>query len=726
MAFWLVMIKKTVFDKIGILDEVFSPGMGEDGDFCIRAELFGYNLVAVPDDVTGEFDTGIKAFNFPIYHVGNGTFADEIAVKNEVIERNSKILSEKYGANSLDVTIVIPTYNHFEDAFKPCIDAVLRYTNLSNKEIIVVANGCTDGTRNYLDSLVGKVQYIWFDEPTGVVRAYNAGISRSRGKYTVMIDNDSILIEQEIDTWINILKRPFLEQEKVGGTSPFANEYEDMGFVLHSGCTMYNTDLLKQIGMFDEIYNPGYFCDPDVSMKIWRAGYRCVEVPIDRLNKPYKNGAFEIMFPVVHMGTVQTMDKHKDIEIVKKNREILYNRYGKTNMIKYSIVIPTYNHCDDLLRPCIESIVRYTDLENVEIIVVANGCSDNTKEYLSSLATFPVKMIWIDEPIGYTKATNEGIKVACGEFIILLNNDTELLEYPKNAWLQMMEEHFTDSSVGLVGPLQLHDNYADADVLIFFCVMIRKEVFDKIGLLDEIFSPGGGEDIDFTIRANKAGYKSVVATPTEFDTIKSTNTGGIPIWHKDNKTFKDIPEYTNYIVKRNGLINCKRYNKDIKLNIGGGGIHHPGFLSVDLYDKRADILMDITKLDFEDNSVSEIIASHVFEHLNPYHSLNILQEWRRVLKPGCKLAMEMPDIEQLCKRFVTATTGERYGILNAIYGSVNTTGEGGPDNITSPHLFGWWPQSIHDHLHNAGFRNITFMDEQWPHPESNLRVEAIK
>ncbi len=86
----------------------------------------------------------------------------------------------------------------------------------------------------------------------------------------------------------------------------------------------------------------------------------------------------------------------------------------------------------------------------------------------------------------------------------------------------------------------------------------------------------------------------------------------------------------------------------------------------------------------------------------------------------------MPDIEQLCRRFVTANTGERYGILNAIYGSVNTTGVGGPDNITSPHLFGWWPQSLWDHLTNAGFTNIVFMDEKIPHPESNLRVEAEK
>lgn len=173
MAFWLVMIRREVFDKIGTLDEIYSPGMGEDGDFCIRTTTAGYSLFSVPENITGHFETGIENHNFPIYHVGNGTFADNNEEKNAIILRNNKILAEKYGRKEklIDVTIIIPTYNHFEDAFKPCIDAILKNTDLSNKEIIVVANGCTDGTRAYLNELKEKVNYVWFDEPQGVIRA---------------------------------------------------------------------------------------------------------------------------------------------------------------------------------------------------------------------------------------------------------------------------------------------------------------------------------------------------------------------------------------------------------------------------------------------------------------------------------------------------------------------------------------------------------------------------
>jgi len=870
MAFWLVMIKREVFDKIGILDEIFSPGMGEDGDFCIRAVESGYKLISVPHDVTGDFGSGVKNLSFPIFHKGNGTFADDESLKESVIYRNNLILSDRFGIGDyftpsgyktntvkyfddtpyedahqrevyqkakqlslqngytrildigcgsayklktffegfnivgvdlpttvnwlkdkypndkwlsvdlekeelhaeltqefdlvicsdviehmvdpdhlirllqklsykklvvstpdrflieqrgaarlgppqnvhhvrewnqrefarylensgftieehyisnveqvtqvavcslrpIEISIVMPTYNHFEDAFKPGIDALLAVTDLSNKEIIVVANGCNpdDMTRTYLEKIGGRIRYVWIKDPAGYIGAVNAGIDASLGKYIVLIDNDSHLLPQQTDQWIHILQKPFLASSDVGATSPFAHEYEDMGFVLHSGCTMYNAKLLRDIGKFDTTYMPGYFSDSDVSMKIWNAGYRCVEVPNDRANKNYTDGVFAINFPVVHTGTVQTMDKNKDIEIVRKNREILYLRYGKkmisprlelmynyymntpidihehmptlrryaseckhitefgtrfvvstyafmagkpeklltydivpdraiwdaaaiakenniefgfmerdttaveieptellfidtlhsykqlktelalhsdkvskyiifhdtetfgrideatgeagglmtaleeflatnkswklkehyTNCnglsviervknVKYTVVIPTYNHCDDLLKPCIESIQRYSDMSEVEIIVVANGCVDHTKEYVESLGAV-AKLIWVPEAIGYTKATNLGIKAATGDYIILLNNDTELLPQENNTWLDMLTAPFIrDSSTGITGPLQLFDNYANSWVMIFFCVMIKREVFDKIGLLDEIF-----------------------------------------------------------------------------------------------------------------------------------------------------------------------------------------------------------------------------------------------
>ena len=429
--------------------------------------------------------------------------------------------------------------------------------------------------------------------------------------------------------------------------------------------------------------------------------------------------------------------------------------------VKVSVVIPTYNHLLDCLKPCIESIIKHTNLEDIEIIVVANGCKDGTKDYIDSLGS-PFKLIWVDEGIGYTKATNIGIKAAEGEYVVLLNNDIILLDrYPKHTWIDMLLKPFEEgkcklcngygelaslvppkhpevykpcgkcngkgNEVGITGPLQLHDNYADRDILIFFCVMIKKDTFDKIGLLDEIYSPGGGEDIDFCAKLQDKGYKQVVVPSNDlkFTTI---NVGGFPIYHKGEGTFSEseFPEYGNKIIKDNGLLNAIRYNKHIKLNVGSGGVEVPGYLSVDKYDTRANILMDVLDLELPENSVEEILASHLFEHVNPYHSVELLKKWLKILKPGGKLIMELPNIEELCKDFVTANKQQRYGILNCIYGAVNTKESGDKSEITSPHLWGWYPEMLYDHLGWAGFANIVFGPEQIPHPLKNFRVEAIK
>ena len=122
-------------------------------------------------------------------------------------------------------------------------------------------------------------------------------------------------------------------------------------------------------------------------------------------------------------------------------------------MMKYSIIIPVYKHFEDCTKPCLESIIRTTDLENVEVIVVANGCGDDgTKEFVESLGEH-FTLLWFDEPLGFTKATNIGISNALGEYIILLNNDIIILDrfennerypysdLPINLWIQMLRSH---------------------------------------------------------------------------------------------------------------------------------------------------------------------------------------------------------------------------------------------------------------------------------------------
>ena len=63
---------------------------------------------------------------------------------------------------------------------------------------------------------------------------------------------------------------------------------------------------------------------------------------------------------------------------------------------KYSVVIPTYNNCEKYFKPCIDSIIKYTEMTDIELIISANGCTDNTIYYLNYLTTVipNLKILW--------------------------------------------------------------------------------------------------------------------------------------------------------------------------------------------------------------------------------------------------------------------------------------------------------------------------------------------
>jgi GT2 family glycosyltransferase len=133
---------------------------------------------------------------------------------------------------------------------------------------------------------------------------------------------------------------------------------------------------------------------------------------------------------------------------------------------------------------------------------------------------------------GFPSAANQGIQAATGRQILLLNNDTIVT----TGWLRrMLRALHSDARIGLVGPcsnyvsgtqqitvgydgLEGVDGFAwdrgkaydrvvsDTHRVVGFCLLIRREVVDKIGLLDERFSPGNFEDDDYCLRAIEAGF----------------------------------------------------------------------------------------------------------------------------------------------------------------------------------------------------------------------------
>jgi hypothetical protein len=210
--------------------------------------------------------------------------------------------------------------------------------------------------------------------------------------------------------------------------------------------------------------------------------------------------------------------------------------------MRASIVVPTHKHLSDCLRPCLESIIKNTDLyADVEVIVVANGCGDDgTREYVESLgASF--KLIWLDEAAGYTHATNVGLAAATGDALIVANNDVIIQDFQaKNMWLDRLLEPFKDPTVGMTGPLKIRDEVTGYDFLVFCLAAFSRELYNKLGPLDEVFSPGAYEDVDYCLKAERLGYQVLmIANQQGVDRQRGLVVTDYPLYHRGETTVMD-------------------------------------------------------------------------------------------------------------------------------------------------------------------------------------------
>jgi len=238
---------------------------------------------------------------------------------------------------------------------------------------------------------------------------------------------------------------------------------------------------------------------------------------------------------------------------------MIENRKTSIENRKTSIIILTYNNLVYNYK-CIDSIRKYTKENTYEIVVVDNNSTDGTREWLKNQKDIVV--ILNDENVGFPKGCNIGIAAASKENdILLLNNDT--IVTPR--WLDNLKACIcSDDKIGGVASISNNcSNYQSVSVpyidvqdmiqfadannvsnpekweekvrLVAFCMLIKRDVLNKIGILDERFTPGNFEDDDLCMRILEVGYKMMLCNDSF-------------IHHFGSSSFnKDYTEFSNLL-----------------------------------------------------------------------------------------------------------------------------------------------------------------------------------
>ena len=228
------------------------------------------------------------------------------------------------------------------------------------------------------------------------------------------------------------------------------------------------------------------------------------------------------------------------------------------------IIIPCYEN-EELTLNCLASVKKHTDDKIYRVILINNGSKDYSKVELM-LATIPHLYLKLPTNEGFVGAVNRGLQLSTAPTICLLNNDTVVT----SGWMnKLLKSLYSDPKIGIIGPLTmyhkgagcdsqhsltLHDsllpkeainwslekvNYTleqaypdrvqEINFIAFLCGLIKREVFERVGLLDTNFKIGMWDDVDYNMSAQKLGYKSMIALDT-------------CIYHRGRSTFNVLEE----------------------------------------------------------------------------------------------------------------------------------------------------------------------------------------
>ncbi len=446
------------------------------------------------------------------------------------------------------VTVVMPTWNRVQELPR-AIESVRRQT-YQNWELIIVDDGSDDDTEAVVRGLAETDRRIHYRriEHQGVSAARNEGLRAAHGEIVTYLDSDNIwqpnyllftvnaIIESDRGCAYSALK--IIDHDQNDKTS-FRKRVFDLDCLLKNNHVDINAfghraELATDLGGFDE--DLARWVDWDLILRFVRT-YPPAQIPVVLCHYSRKKKLCQITTEEPEAYKFKVLNKHLI------DWESLVNRASDRLAGHTSIVIPVFGKVE-LTDSCLESIYRNTAAGTFDVVVVDNGSPKDEQSALANLVGRyqDCSLVKNYENYLFALGNNLGVAATKGEFVVLLNNDTEVLP----GWLEaLLDPLRDDDSIGVVGPKLLYpDDTLQCGGLVFndrspipyhiyrgmprhhpavcrpryfqvvtgACMALRASDYALLKGLDPLFV-NGGEDVDFCLRIQRDLGKLVYYNP---------------------------------------------------------------------------------------------------------------------------------------------------------------------------------------------------------------------
>lgn len=484
------------------------------------------------------------------------------------------------------ISIVIPLYKTQEKYLRQLVETIKEQTYPNWELCLSDGSGANSPIAGLLESLAAsdeRIKVVSHEESLQISENTNAAIEIATGDYIAFADHDDELTPNALFECVKALNKNrdvkvlYSDEDKMSmdGHKFFQPHFKpdynpDLLCTVNYICHLFVVDrkVIEQVGTlrkeFDgaqdydfifrciEAVSPEEICHVPKILYHWR----CHEESTAE-NPESKTYAFE--------SGKRAIEEHYrrtgiDAEVYQGEFLGLYRtRFHRDHDPLISIIIPNKDHIDDLKR-CMDSIDQKSTYKNYEYIIVENNSTDDaTFQYYKKLEAENPKahVVYWDKEFNYSAINNYGAAFAKGEYLLLLNNDTEIIN---EDCLEELLGYCMRSDVGAVGARMYYEDYTiqHAGVVIGFggiaghcfvlqprgttgychriicaqdysavtaaCMMVKREAFDKVGGLTEELAVAFN-DIDFCMKLREAGYLIVYNPYAELYHYESKSRG---------------------------------------------------------------------------------------------------------------------------------------------------------------------------------------------------------